>query len=198
MCSSNQQKDVYGEQNKFYQTLQDQYKTVFGDSQEIFKSLTSAFEPILAKGIGQEGFTPQEKGALTSSALDTTGQQYKNVKQALGNTLGAEGGGNEFLPSGVKDQIQGEAATSFGNQAAKELQDITTADYATGRQNYLDAAGVLGGATGVFNPSTGAAGVANQSGAGAAQTANEISQSANSWMGVLGAGLGAAAAAFKK
>lgn len=197
MCgASKQQKDIEASQAKFYDTLTTNYKTQFAESDAILKSLTSAFDPILKAGIGQEGFTPEEKAALNTQASEGVATNYQNAAKAVNGQIASTGGGNDFLPSGAADSLKYDVANAAAKQQSTEQNQIIENNFATGRQNFLSAAGVLGGSTGVFNPSTGAAGSANQGGSDAATTANEITQAnASPWNAVIGAGaaLGGAA-----
>lgn len=189
MCgASKQQKDIEASQAEFYKTLTENYKTQFAESDAILKSLTSQFDPILKAGIGQEGFTAPEKAALNTQASEGVATNYANAAKSVNEQIAGAGGGNAFLPSGAGDALKYTVATSAAKQQSDEQNQIIENNYATGRQNFLQAASVLGGSTGVFNPSTGAGQAANQGGSDAATTANEISQANNSWMGpVLGA-----------
>lgn len=189
MCgASKEQKDIEKSQAAFYTTLTANYKTQFAESDAILKSLTSQFDPILKAGINQEGFSAPEKAALNTQATEGVATNYENAARAVNGQLAATGGGNEFLPSGAADALKYSVADASAKQQSAEQNQITEADYATGRQNFLSAASVLGGSTGVFNPTSGAANAATSGGSAAAQTANEISQANNSWMApVLGA-----------
>lgn len=191
MCGSNSaQKDAQAAQAKFYNTMTQNYQTQFSQSQSIFNDLKSSFEPIVQAGINQEGFSAGEKAALNTQATEGVANNYKNAATAVAGRAAAQGGGNAFLPSGATTQIQGDMASSAAGQLSSEQNTINLNDYAQGRQNYLQAAGILGGSTGVYNGATSAGGVANTAGADSAQTANEIATQNNSWMGAVGGAVG--------
>ena len=181
---------AYADQHAAMQQLTSQAQSIFGDSSQIFNQLTSSFSPILAAGPGQEGYTAAQKAGLESAAITTTGQAYKSAQQAAGERIAAAGGGNVVLPSGTVAQLQQNLAALGAGQTASQLQDIREQSADIGRQNWLAAGQVLGGAPSVFNPATSAGGEMIGAGSGEAQTAQQISQANNSWMNVVGGALG--------
>lgn len=192
--ASSAQEQLQAQQMQFYSTLQSEYSTVFGENQDILKSLTSSFEPILKGGINQEGFSPAELTALNSSAVTGSGQAYASANKAVNDKLASEGGGNTYIPSGAKSQINEELASSGAQNLGNQELGITEADYATGRQDYLDAAGILGGVAGQYNP-TGYAGATTSAGSSAETTANQINQENNSWVNAVVGGISGAGSA---
>lgn len=196
-CGATQgQKDVANQQLSAYQALQQQGQAVFGDSSSLFNDLRNSLAPIVAAGPGQEGFSPAEKSALQSQAITNTGNAYRNAKQAAGEAMAAQGGGNiGDVTGGSNAAINLGIAESAANQTSNELNQIDQADYATGRQNYENAVQGLGSSTGVFNPATSAAEAATGSGTAAANTQNEIAQQDNSWVGAVTGALGGIAGA---
>ena len=197
MCgASDQSKDTFAQQEAFFKELRSEYKTRFGEDEALLSKLTASFEPILAKGINQEGFSQAELDNLNSQAVTGTGQNYAKAAAALGAQQGAEGGGTAYIPSGAKHQQQAQLAESAAENESGLESTIKAADYATGRENYLAAAQGLEGVSGLYNP-TALAGVTNNAGEAQAQTANEITQANNSWMNLVGGALGAAGNAVK-
>jgi hypothetical protein len=193
MCGSTaQQNQIENTQQQFYGTLTNEYSTVFGENQAILGALTSSFQPILQAGINQQGFSPAELANLNAQAVTGTGVNYAQASKALGAQQGAEGGGTLSIPTGAKNQQQEELATSAAENESGLESNILASDYATGRQNYLDAAQGLAGVAAQDNP-TGFAGAATGAGGAAASTANQIAQENNSWMQLVGGALGAAA-----
>jgi hypothetical protein len=182
-----------------YDTMTQQASQVFGDSSQVFKDLTSTFAPTIAAGPNQEGFSAAEKANLDSQAITQTGQAYKNAKYAVGEAQAAQGGGNTGLTTGANIGVDLGVANSAAEQTANELGQITEADYQTGRQNYDTATKGLTESPGVFQTSTGASDAATKGGAAAADTANQIAASNNSWVqsvtGALGSVAGAATGA---
>jgi hypothetical protein len=192
--ASSEQKQVEASQQAFYTQLTSEYGTVFGENQAILGALTKSFEPILSAGINQQGFSPAELANLNAQAVTGTGQNYAKAEKALAAGQAAEGGGTSYIPTGAKMEQQRQLATSAAENESAIESNIVAQNYATGRQNYLEAAGMLGGVAGQYNP-TGYAGAATGAGSAASTTANEISQANNSWMGLVTGALGAAGTA---
>lgn len=196
MCgASSQQKDIEASQAAFYNELTSEYKGVFAQNQAILGTLTKSFQPILAKGINQQGFSPEELATLNSQAVTGTGENYAKAKAALANQQAAEGGGNAYVPTGVKEQQNLQLASSAAQNESAIEGKIASDNFATGRENYLSAAGALGGVASQLNP-TGFAGAATGAGSAAATTADQITQANNAWMSLAGQGLGAAGTAI--
>jgi hypothetical protein len=167
------------------------YNTEFAGQQQILGSLMSAFQPMLAAGPDQQGFGPQERAALATQIGEGTAANYAKASQALNTQLGARGGGNEFLPTGARAQIdEALAAQAAQTQSNQQLQ-MTAANYAQGRANFGAAAGALSNAAGLMNP-TAAAGAASGAGVNAMNSANQIWQQGNEWVGAVGGALGGA------
>lgn len=196
MCGATAAQDqLQASQAQFYSTLTSEYNTVFGENQGILNSLTKSFQPILDAGINQQGFSAPELQNLNSQAETGTGANYAAAKASLANTEAAEGGGNTFMPSGAKQELNAQLAQSGAAEASNLSSNIVSADYQSGRENYLNAAGVLGGVASQLNPE-GMAGAATGAGTAEGTTANQIAQEGNSWMSLVGAGVGAAGSAF--
>lgn len=197
LCGASQgQKDIANQQSATYNQMVQQATQVFGDSSKVFGDLMSTFAPTLAAGPNQEGFSQAEKSALQSSAITQTGQAYRNAKQAAGEAMAAQGGGNVGdVTGGSNAAINLGIAENAANQTSSELNQIDQADYAVGRQNYAQAAAGLAGATNVFNPATTAENAATGSGEAAANTENQISQQNNSWVSSVTGALGGIAGA---
>lgn len=196
MCgASDTQKELQSAQTAFYTQMTSQYNTIFGQDQSILGALTASFTPILNAGINQKGFSDAELNNLNSQAVTGTGQTYSAASAALSKQQAAQGGGTSFIPSGAKMQEQQQLATSAAQNEAGIESNILASDYATGRQNYLDAASGLGGVAGQLNPA-GFAGATTGAGSAAATTANEVNQADSSWMTLVGGALGAAGSAL--
>lgn len=193
--STSAQNQLQASQMAFYNQLTAQYATTFSENQGILKDLTASFEPILAGGINQQGFSQAELNNLNSTAVTGGGQAYASAEKAVGNAAAAQGGGNTYIPSGAKTQVNEELASSAAQNIGNQELGIQEQNYATGRSNYLEAANILGGVAGQYNP-TGYANAATGAGSAASTTANEIAQENNSWMnmvtGIAGGALGAA------
>lgn len=188
--ASGQQNQIEQAQSNFYNTMTQEAQQVFGEDQALFHNLTSTFEPILAKGPNQMGFSDAELNDLTSSAITNTGQNYAHAAKALNEQIAAQGGGNTFIPSGANNQLREELASSAASQTAQEESQIKEAGYQQGYDEFKEAAAALSGAGNVFNSATGISSSATGAGSAASQTANEIAQEDNSWLGAVGGLLG--------
>lgn len=196
MCGpSAAQSSLSSEQSNFFNQLQSSYGTEFAGQNNILSSLNSAFQPILAGGINQQGFSAGENAALNTGAINNSAASYRNAAQATNEQLAGRGGGNTYLPSGTNAAIQAGLASNAAGQLAGQENQITQANYSQGRQNFLSAAGALGSAASTYNP-TGAAGAATQAGSSAFNSATQIYNQGNAWQGALGGALGGAADAF--
>ena len=188
--ASSQEKNIASEQNQNFQNLTSQAQSIFGSDSQIFNQLNSAFSPILAAGPGQSGFTPAQLATMNSQAITQTGQQFRHAAQAAGERSAAIGGGQEILPSGAALNQQTQIAEAGAANTANALTNINLQNQIQGRQNWLQAANVLGGAGNVFNSATNAAGAGTQAGGSAMQGATDVNQANNAWvgdvMGVLG------------
>lgn len=200
MCGATPaQNQIESQQQSFYTNAISQANQVFGNSSSVFNDLMKTFQPIVAAGPNQQGFSPTELSAMNSQAITNVGQGYKNAKEALGDQQAAFGGGTAVLPGGANIGQQDSLAENAANQTSSELNQITQANYAQGRQNWVNAAQGLAAAPGVYGAATSASGNATGAGGAAAGTANQIAQDANSpWqaaIGALGQVAGAAAGA---
>src|SRR5277367_249864 len=186
MCgATSAQTNLEAQQAQFYQEMTSSYQQQFGAQSAILSALTASFQPILDAGINQEGFSPAEKQALETQSTEGVAQNYNKATQGLSENMAAAGGGNEFLPFGGQDQAKEELAASGAQESSNEQNIIQQEDYATGRANYMNAAGILGGVASQYNP-VGYSGAATGAGSAAGNTANEIAQAGNAWMGALG------------
>jgi hypothetical protein len=184
MCgASESQKQIGQQQSQFFTAMQAQAQQIFGASSKIFSDLTSAFEPILSAGPGQEGYTVPQKSALQSRAITETGEAYRHAQQAAGERIAASGGGNAVLPAGSTEALQARIASEGAGATAEQLSNIDLRSAELGRQNWLAAGQVLGNAPSVFGVANAAAGEATQAGGAAAAQANQIQQANRAWVG---------------
>lgn len=194
MCgASSQQKQIGQQQQQFFTQMTQQASTIFGDSSKIFGDLVSSFAPIVAAGPNQEGFDAQTLAALDSQAITSGGNAYRNASTAAKEASAAVGGGNVALPSGASIGRNAAIATSSAANTANNLVNINLKSKELGRENYFAAANALSGAPNVFGVANSAANTAIGSGQAAADTANQIAQADNAWMGAVGGILGGVA-----
>jgi hypothetical protein len=196
MCGpSAAQTTIQQDQINLLQNISNQNSTVFGESQGILNNLNKTFAPILAAGPNQPGFSQPELTSMNTQATEGTAGNYATAQKNLQENQDAEGGGNNFLPSGVNQTQRANLASAGAAEQSQQQQQIVQANYATGRQNFNNAAGVLGQTASTLNP-TGTANAAVGAGSAAASTADTIQQqSTSAWTSVLGALGGVASAA---
>jgi hypothetical protein len=201
MCGATSgQKDQASATSQAYQTATAQSQQVFGDSSTAFSDLMKAYQPIVAAGPGQQGFSQQELSNLNSSAITQTGIEAKNAKAALGNseaTAAGTGGSGPVGPGGATIGANLGLAENAGNQTASELSDIQQKDYQQGATNYQNAVTGLAGASSVFNPSSGATSAATGAGDSATTATQNVAAAQQSgWQLAAGALGGIAGAAL--
>jgi hypothetical protein len=189
MCgASSQQNNVESEQNQFYQQAMTEQSAAYSEDQEILNQMKSVYEPILAKGPDQQGFSEAEENTLNTQAVEGTTQNYSQAAKAVGEETAAEGGGNAVLPSGGATELKAQTAAAAAQQESSEESQIQEADYAQGYNEWQNAATGLATVSGQLNP-TAYSNAATSAGSATSTTANEIAQENNSW---INAAIGAA------
>ena len=186
------QQELATAQSNFYNQLTSEYSTMYGENQNILNTLTTSLQPIVAAGPNQTGFSPAETSAMRSEATDLTAEGYRSASTALNTKLAGEGGGNAFIPSGANEELKGSLMGSAEAENAQLQENITGANYATGRGNYFAAENALGGAVGqTESPLAGLGGAASSAGSAANTTYNDIAQENTAWMGPVFGAIGA-------
>lgn len=190
--ASSTENQISQSQQQLYNTMSSNYSTQFAGQSAILKSLTDSAQPILNAGINQFGYSAPEEAALRTQSSEGTAAGYKMANQATKEGLAAVGGGNAYLPSGVKAGIQASNATKFAAEDANQQLGITESGYAQGRQNYLTATGLLTNTAQMENPTAygSEALTGGQDAFGAAQTINDANQ--RGWQTIAGLAGGAA------
>jgi hypothetical protein len=182
------------DQLDFYQQGMSEATTAFGEQQDLLAQMEAVYDPILAKGPNQPGFSASESNALNAEAVQGTATNYAGAARAVNEQEAAEGGGNNPLPSGGEEEARAQVANAAAGQESSEESQITEANYAAGRQEFEEAGQALSTASGQLNPA-GYITATNTAGENAEKTANQINQEKNSWeapvLGALGS-LGAA------
>jgi hypothetical protein len=196
LCKATQQeKTLQSEEADFYKQLTGDYAKQFANQSAILSSLNATFQPILAAGPGQFGFTPQETTSLRTGASDTIAQTSQSAQAALDQTLAARGGGNVFIPSGAANEMTAQILTSQAAEESSAQNQITQAGYAQGNANFNTAASILGNTAAQYNP-IGYAGASTSANQAAFNEAQVIQQQDQAWEGQLGGILGGVAGAF--
>lgn len=194
MCgSTGQQNTIESGQQTLFNTMNTEAQSVFGQNSALYNQLLSSFEPILNAGPNQAGFSAPEKAALETQATSGVTGNYEKAATAAGEQTAGAGGGNEDIPSGQTASERGQIATEAAQQESGEQEQIEEADYAQGNEDYNAAVSGLMGAGNVFNPSEQLMSEEVGEGSATANTANQIAQENNSWMGAVGGLLGSAA-----
>jgi hypothetical protein len=187
---------MYKKQSSFYDTLTKQTTDEYGNAVHVFNDLLQAFQPIVAAGPNQEGYTPAQKADLISKAVTDAGNSYRTASTAARQAQAAVGGGNMALPGGAAIGTNLAIANSAAQLEANSKQRIREDSLNLGRQNFFAAAPILSGSTDVFNPVTGMAQAANSGGQAASDTANQIAAANNSWVNATIGALGGIAGSF--
>jgi hypothetical protein len=188
------QDSLAASQTAFYNQMVSDTNSQFANQQAIQSSLNKALEPIVAAGPNQFGFSNAQVQNMNSTATTGVATSYANAKKGLQNSQAAQGGGNTYLPSGVREQQNTELASSGANQQASELLGIQNAGYEQGHQTFENSIGQLQNVDNSLN-ATGFAGASNTAGSAADAETNLIQQenAAASPMSAIGGLLGGAA-----
>lgn len=195
MCgTSSQQQNAYDQAVSTQQTMNSDFNKVFAGNQNILSNLTASLNPIVAAGVGQFGFTPEETAAMRTGAKDQIASAGRAATGQTSEALAAMGGGNADLPSGSKAAIQGSLAEDQAQKQAQAQENITTAGYNQGRQNFFQANSQLASAPGELeNPATAMEGGALSSTENLSKAADAITATNRAWekplLGGIGAGL---------
>ena len=185
-------KEINNMTGKAYGTAIDQAKAEFGDANKVFNDILQSTAPIVAAGPEQTGFSAQQEAAINANTVDTTAAQYKNAATAVRSEIGAQGGGNIALPSGVNIATEEALAEAGAQQVSSGLRANLQNDYAAGNENWKFAEGALSKAPGVFETANKATADTAKLGETALQS-QKVIDAAPSWskiaMGALGTGL---------
>jgi hypothetical protein len=175
---SNQEKAIAGQQLSLSTQLSQFFGTRFSQQSSVLQNLNNLLTPIAEAGPDQQGFGPQELAALHTQATEGVGANYEKATRALQNVLAAQGGGNEFLPTGAKGALQGTIATAGAAEQSRLDLGITEANYATGRKNWEEATRGLSSLANQYDP-LGYAGGAQKGFDSSFNMADKISQEQN-------------------
>lgn len=195
--ASGAQNAAQAAQASAYTQMTQQASQVFGSSSQVFNQLQSTFAPTVAAGPSQQGFSAQEVGNLNSEAVTQGGVAARNAQQAAGESIAAQGGGNEAaLQNGTNAGVKANIDVSAAENTANNLATITQNNYTQGNANYNQAVQGLAGSTNVFNPATSAGTAATGAGVASANTANQIASQNQSWVQAVTGALGGVAGSF--
>lgn len=191
MCGgpSQAQQEMQKEEAEFYRTQIEAYHTAYGQFKELQDVLKQQFQPILDRGAGQMGYTPDELTALRTQATEGTAAGFQAAQRGLQQRLAAQGGGtsNVNITGGPAMQLQAELAQATAAEQSRENLGITTAGYDVGREQWMNAVKGTEALAAGWNPNSFSQSTVS-AGNAAASEANTIAQQQNQmWGSVLGA-----------
>ena len=172
-----------------------QQAELFSQEQALQTEIQSVYGPIFAAGPSQLGFSQAELSALNSGAATGVGQSFQAANQAVKENIASSGGGNVQLPSGVLTKAEMGMGTAGAAQLSGEQSQILQSDYAAGNANFMAATNALLNSGQIFNPGAAYGGVANQGGAAANTTWNNIAMENEAPFGAVMGALGGVAGA---
>jgi hypothetical protein len=149
--ASKQQTGAAATQQSLMNQMTGQMTQVFGNDNQVFNNLMASVQQTVAAGPGQQGFSQAELNAMNSQAITNNANQYKNVSGAVKSGEAAQGGGNSVSNAGATIGLNTGIAEQAAANTANSLNQITQANYATGRQNYQNAVATEQGLTNSFN-----------------------------------------------
>jgi len=192
MCgATGAQEDIQQLQTQFYKQSMQESASVYGMDTSLYKELMSAFAPIFEKGPNQPGFSAAETNALNTEATQGVATNYQAAAKAVREQEAAQGGGNEYVPSGQNEETLAQIATEAAQQQSSEENQITEASYQQGLQEWEYAAQGMLNAGSVMSGGAQYSGAATSAGSAASTTANEIAQANNSVLGSVAGAVGA-------
>jgi hypothetical protein len=202
MCGSNSaQSDAQAQEAAFSRQMMAENAAVYAKQQGILDTLNAGFQKIISAGPSQTGFSDAEDTNLKTQATEDVAANETNASRALGQKQAADGGGDTFVPSGVKQQQQEQIINTGASTDSTLKSQIDLANYNAGTANYDQAVSGEENVAAQLNPVGYSDATTNANNASASE-ANAIAASANSpftaVMGALGAVGGAATGALLK
>ena len=179
MCGpSNQEKQIAGENQGFMQTLMSNYNTNFASQQQILNHLNGILNPVVGAGPNQTGFSPSEKAAFETGAINSTGAAAANATRAAQTATAGRNDSGNLPEAGAQQAISAQIGSAAEGELSNEQLGIEEADYATGRSNFNNAVAAEEGVAGQFAPNA-TGGLALEAGKNSFGMANEINQEQN-------------------
>lgn len=182
-------------QQQLYATMSANYNKEFAQWSQVLNGFQANIQPILNGGINQFGFTPGEEAALRTDISNQTTKAFSDQRAALENHIAQQGGGEDFMPSGAKEQLEEQLANEQARTSSDLNTKVTQAGYEQGRQNYLTALNAENTVLSATNPNAFASSAIG-AGNGATNAINVANTtSLGGWGGIIGglvnAGMGA-------
>lgn len=197
MCGESAQEKLADAQTDFYKQATAEANTTFGEQQALTQQFQSIYNPILAKGPNQEGYSAGQVENLNAQTVEGTAENYAGAAKALNENLAAQGGGNIPLTTGEQTQLKGELAASSAGEQSNEETQVKQADYAAGQQEFNNASSALERVSNDLSP-TAYESAATSAGQAASTTVNEIEQEQMGWASAaMGAAGSIASSIFK-
>jgi hypothetical protein len=178
MCGpTSTQTKLEGSEQQFMQELMSNYGQNFSEQQQVLNHLNSVLAPILEAGPNQTGFSPSERAAFNTQAINTTGAGAANAERAIANETAGRNDSGNLSEAGNVAALKANAASAAEGQLSAEELGITEADYATGRANFNAATAAEEGVAGQFGSGASSAmGGANAANTAAFGEATQIAQ----------------------
>jgi hypothetical protein len=168
---------------------------VFAGSNSVFNNIMNSMQTIVSGGPSQAGFSQAELNARQASAEQAGATEARNLKGAAASGAAAIGGGNTVTPAGSTQATVMSAEQKAAADTAAAQNEIQQENYATGRQNFFQAAGAEEQAPNVFNASNAANKNATDSLQNAETSQQNIDTQDNWWKtDIMKLGMGAAGA----
>jgi len=153
--ASGEEYTVQADQQALAQEEMSDFGQRFAQESGYLNTVNNALTPIEAAGPNQQGFNASELANLETTNLNSNAAAAKNADIAVGNTLAGRGGGSSSgITSGVDQQIKAAVASTAAENTAAGQNQIEAANYATGRQNFMNATTGLESLAGLSNPSS--------------------------------------------
>jgi len=152
---SAQEKNIAGAQDKFANTMTQNYSTLFGEQQGTINALNAIAQPMASMGLAGEGFSPTALAAMNTGILDRTAANYAAASRATNAAIagrGAGGAGTPGIISGPEQQILGSVASAAAGQQSAEQQQLAIANQQQALANIKTAAGIESGIAGLESP----------------------------------------------
>lgn len=189
------QNTLQNEQMQFYQQANQEAAQTYSEDQQLLSQMQSIYDPILAKGPNQQGFSTSEVNNLNSQAVEGTAENYSAAAKAVGESTAAQGGGNIALPTGAQTSLKQQVANAAAQSESQQESQIQQADYAQGYAEFQNAGQALATVSGQLSPTAYSA-AATSAGNAASNTANEIAQEDDSWINAAIGGASSIASGF--
>lgn len=192
-AETSQQHDLAG----FDKMLEGNYSTLFNEQADVLSQLSNSLKPIIAAGPNAHGMSGEELNARQAQAIATSGAAAAQAEQAARVfSAGRGGGGTSGVMSGIDQQIQAGIASQGAQAEASRLNQITSEDFALGRDNYWRAQGGMNAIAGQLSPNAAMSGSLSGGEAAFGEAKTMADQSNQMWKDITSfatAGIGAAA-----